>query len=102
MITTMRETMTGTVRLTGQNGDRPIRMTLRVTVPGALHPLTDLRAEATGRVEVPGFADDPAAAGTMDIAPLRGGRIGYRLAFTAHDGRRLWLYQAPFKVRSAH
>ncbi|RZU54071.1 hypothetical protein EV385_6008 [Krasilnikovia cinnamomea] len=91
MITTMRETMTGKVRLTGESGERPIRMTLRVTVPGALHPLTDLRAAATGRVEVPGFADDPAAAGTMDIAPIRGNRIGYRLGFTAHDGRRLWL-----------
>ncbi|MEU7907332.1 hypothetical protein [Actinoplanes sp. NPDC049118] len=91
MITTLREAMAGTVRLTGEGGERPIRLALRVTVPGALHPLADLRAEAAGRVQVPGFADDPAAKGSMDIAPLRAGRIGYRLAFTALDGRRLWL-----------
>ncbi|GGQ48597.1 hypothetical protein [Couchioplanes azureus] len=83
--------MTGTVRLRGETAERPLRLTLRFTAPGALHPLADLKAEATGRVQVTGFADDPAAAGTMEIAPLRGGRIGYRLAFTARDGRRLWL-----------
>ncbi|GAB1640869.1 hypothetical protein [Krasilnikovia sp. MM14-A1259] len=91
MITTLREAMTGTVRLTGEDTERPIRLALRVTAPGALHPLADLHAEAAGRVEVPGFADDAAATGSMQIAPLRSGRIGYRLAFTALDGRKLWL-----------
>ncbi|WP_211277764.1 hypothetical protein [Couchioplanes caeruleus] len=83
--------MTGAVRLSGEAGERPIRLTLRFTAPGALHPLADLRAEATVRVQVAGFADDAAATGSMEIAPLRAGRIGYRLAFTALDGRRLWL-----------
>ncbi|MFI5495157.1 hypothetical protein [Actinoplanes sp. NPDC051859] len=91
MITTLRETMTGTVRLTGQPDELPIRLTLEVSAPGIVHPFADLRAEATGSVQVPGFADDPAAHGTMDIAPLRAGWIGYRLRFTTLDGRQLWL-----------
>ncbi|MEV6598797.1 hypothetical protein AB0M36_18335 [Actinoplanes sp. NPDC051346] len=91
MITTLSETMTGTVRLTGRPDELPIRLTLRVSAPGAVHPFADLRAEAAGSVHVPGFADDAAASGTMDIAPLRAGWIGYRLGFTALDGRRLWL-----------
>lgn len=91
MFTTMREVMTGAVRLSGEAVERPITLALRFTAPGGLHPLADVRAEATGRVHVEGFADDPAATGSMEIAPLRAGRIGYRLAFTALDGRRLWL-----------
>jgi hypothetical protein len=91
VITTLREVLTGTLRLAGEAADRPLRLALRVTAPGAVHPLADLRAAVAGRVEVPGFADDPDAAGELHIAPLRGRRIDYRLGFTALDGRRLRL-----------
>ncbi|WP_210716743.1 hypothetical protein [Amycolatopsis acididurans] len=80
MRTTFSEVMAG-------NG----RLALDVEMPGVLHPFVDVVANASGRVEMPGLADDPAATGTVEIAPVTRRRIRYRLDFTALDGRRLHL-----------
>ncbi|PRX46573.1 hypothetical protein B0I33_107150 [Prauserella shujinwangii] len=83
--TTFSETMAG------DGGTRPCELRLDVDVPGLLHPLADVEAGLRGRVRIPGLADDPAATGTLHIAPVARRRIRYRLGFTALDGRRLHL-----------
>ncbi|GGT07624.1 hypothetical protein [Streptomyces chromofuscus] len=88
--TTFRETMLGTVRLDGADRARPVRLDLCVSADRVLRPHTTTDARATGRVRIAGLADDPAAQGEMEIAPLARRRIRYRIGFTA-DGRRLTL-----------
>ncbi|MEV6785250.1 hypothetical protein [Streptomyces sp. NPDC051098] len=88
--TSFGETMLGTVRLDGEDRSRPIRLDLRVTADRVLRPLGTTEAHASGRVRIAGRADDPAAAGQLEISPLARRRIRYRLSFTA-DGRRLTL-----------
>jgi hypothetical protein len=89
--TTFHEVMAGTVRLAGEQSDRTMRLTLAVESPGLLHPLADAAATLTGRVEIEGLADDPAATGAMRIAPIRARRIRYELSFSTLDGRPLRL-----------
>ncbi|TVT16612.1 hypothetical protein FNH05_36610, partial [Amycolatopsis rhizosphaerae] len=67
------------------------RLELDVDCPGVLHPLADVEAGLSGRVVLPGLADDRHATGTLHIAPVARKRIRYRLDFTASDGRRLHL-----------
>ena len=91
MHTTFHETMAGEALLTGEERPRPAQLDLAADVPGVLRPWADVEAAVTGRVRVDGFADDPAAAGTLRIAPVTARRIRYRLDFTARDGRRMHL-----------
>jgi len=88
--TAFAETMTGTVRLTGQSHPRPIRLDLAVRADTVLRPHRTTRAKLNGRVRIHGWADDVAAAGELDISPLARRRIHYRLRFTA-DGHRYLL-----------
>lgn len=88
--TTFGEVMAGPARLA--TGERvPLRLDLAVTSPGVLTLWGDTTAELTGRVTLPGLVDDPAATGTLEIAPLRRRRLRYRLTMRALDGRVLRL-----------
>jgi hypothetical protein len=89
--TTFSEVMAGPARLTGASEQRPLRLELDVTCPGLLKLWADTEATLTGRVSLPGTADDPHAVGTLQIAPLRRRRLRYQLAFRAEDGRPLRL-----------
>ncbi|WP_079078252.1 hypothetical protein [Streptomyces sp. CdTB01] len=88
--TRFTETMLGTVRLDPGGPVRRIRLDLRARAEEVLRPHRTLRARVDGRVRVAGLADDPDATGELEISPLAGRRIAYRLSFTA-QGRRLTL-----------
>nr|WSX75130.1 hypothetical protein OH826_15260 [Streptomyces sp. NBC_00899] len=88
--TAFRESMLGTVRLDGEDHTRRVRLDLHVTADRVLRPLGTTEAQAQGRVRIAGWADDPGAAGELEISPLARHRIRYRITFTA-DGRRLAL-----------
>lgn len=83
--------MEGTIRLAGEDRDRPMRLELSADLPGVLRPWGDTEGTLTGRAHVPGWADDGAAAGRLQVAPIAARRIRYTLDFTAADGRRLHL-----------
>ncbi|MFJ5216315.1 hypothetical protein ACIP98_16535 [Streptomyces sp. NPDC088354] len=85
--TVFAETMSGTVRLSGEDEDRPVRMELAVRCDRLLLPHRTTPARVTGRLRIAGRADDPEATGTLEISPLARRRIHYRLEF-ALDGRR--------------
>ncbi|MFF3763823.1 hypothetical protein ACFYYR_06985 [Streptomyces sp. NPDC001922] len=85
--TEFTETMTGSVRLPGEDRDRPARLDLAVRTDTLLLPHRTTEGRLTGRVRIAGWADDPAARGTLEISPLARRRIRYRIDFTA-DGRR--------------
>lgn len=87
--TTFQEVMAGTVRIGGE--ERPMRLDLAADLPRVLRPWGDTEGVLTGRVRVPGWADDPKATGTLRVAPVAAGRIRYRLDFTAEDGRAMRL-----------
>lgn len=87
--TVFDEVMSGTVRIGGE--ERPMRLELHVDLPEPLRPWGDTEGVLTGRVHVPGWADDPHAAGTLRVAPIAARRIRYRLEFRARDGRALLL-----------
>jgi hypothetical protein len=87
--TTFHEVMAGTVRLDGH--ERPMRLELGADLPGVLRPWGDASGALSGRVEVPGWADDRGASGTLRVAPIAARRIRYRLDFTAGDGRAMHL-----------
>ncbi|GLZ05045.1 hypothetical protein Acsp03_25110 [Actinomadura sp. NBRC 104412] len=91
--TTFSEVMEGTVRLKGERDEpvRPMRMELDADLPGVLLPWRTLEGSVSGRVTVPGWADDRAATGRLHVAPVTARRIRYTLGFTALDGRRLHL-----------
>ncbi|WP_433231742.1 hypothetical protein [Actinomadura formosensis] len=89
--TTFSEVMAGTLRLAGEERPRPMRLELDVDLPGVLCPWGDTEGALTGRVVVPGWADDEAASGRLRVAPLAARRIRYTMDFTAADGRRLHL-----------
>ncbi|WP_371495380.1 hypothetical protein OG871_07920 [Kitasatospora sp. NBC_00374] len=89
--TAFDESMVGTVRLAGEARDRPIRLDLAVRADRILLPHRTTDATLTGRVRIAGLADDPGAAGELEISPLARRRIRYRLDLTA-DGRRLTLH----------
>ncbi|MFH8369774.1 hypothetical protein [Streptomyces sp. NPDC018031] len=84
--TVFAETMTGTVRLTGEDHDRPVRLDLTVRLDGIPAPHRTCDARATGRLRIAGRADDRDVTGTLEISPLARRRIRYRLRFTA-DGK---------------
>ena len=84
-----RESMSGTYTLTGQPGvEQPIRFTLRVHAEDALAHVRDkdYQARVEGTLEMDGFADEVAVAGTMEIAPVQKRAIRYALSFVANDG----------------
>jgi hypothetical protein len=87
--TTFHEVMAGTVRLDGH--ERPMRLELGVDLPEVFRPWGDTSGTLCGRIEVPGWADDRCARGTLRVAPIAARRIRYRLDFTAGDGRPLHL-----------
>lgn len=89
--TVFAEVMEGSLRLAGEDRDRPMRLELTADLPGVLRPWGDAEGALTGRVHVPGWADDPAASGRLRAAPIAARRIRYTLGFTAVDGRRLRL-----------
>ncbi|MEV4008403.1 hypothetical protein [Actinomadura sp. NPDC049753] len=89
--TVFAEVMEGSLRLAGEDRDRPMRLELTADLPGVLRPWGDAEGALTGRVRVPGWADDPAASGRLRVAPMAARRIRYTLGFTAGDGRRLRL-----------
>jgi hypothetical protein len=89
--TTFREVMEGTIRLTGEPDSRTLRLELAASMPGLLHPRVDAVADATGRVLSPGWIDDPAAVGTIHIAPRTRRRLRYQLDFSTTEGQRLHL-----------
>jgi hypothetical protein len=64
---------------------------LDVDLPGVLRPWGDVEGALTGRVAVPGWADDAEASGRLRVAPVVARRIRYTMDFTAADGRRLRL-----------
>jgi hypothetical protein len=88
--TRFSEVMAGPARVQGAPVGE-LRLDLGVRVPGLLVLWGDLEARLTGRVTLPGLADDPCAQGTLQIAPLRRRRLRYRLSFRAVDGRLLRL-----------
>ncbi|MBQ0988333.1 hypothetical protein KBZ10_28265 [Streptomyces sp. F63] len=88
--TRFSETLLGTVRFGGGEPQRRIRLDLHARAGGVLRPWATTRAGLTGRVRITGLADDPHAAGELEISPLARRRIRYRLPFTAGD-RRLFL-----------
>lgn len=88
--TEFRETLLGTFRLDGEGRTRAGRLDLRASADTVLRPAGTTEARLTGRIRIAGWADDPHAAGELEISPLTRRRIRYRLAFTA-DGRRLTL-----------
>jgi hypothetical protein len=88
--TAFRESMIGSIRLDGEDHTRSVRLDLRVTADRVLRPLGTTQARAEGRVRIGGWADDPGAAGELEISPLARHRIRYRISFTA-AGRRLTL-----------
>ncbi|MFJ9722835.1 hypothetical protein ACIRP3_08760 [Streptomyces sp. NPDC101209] len=88
--TRFTETMLGTVRLDPGGPVRRIRLDLRARAEEVLRPHRTVRARIDGRVRVSGLADDPDTTGELEISPLAGRRIAYRLSFTA-QGRRLTL-----------
>jgi hypothetical protein len=82
-----RESMSGSYTLTGQPGvERPIRFTLRVHADDALTYVRDHLARVEGSLEMDGFADEVALAGTLEIAPVSKRLIRYELCFVANDG----------------
>ncbi|MFI6448443.1 hypothetical protein [Kitasatospora sp. NPDC050543] len=85
--TAFSETMLGTVRLAGEPDVRPVRLDLAARADTPLLPHRTTLATVNGRVRIRGLADDPAAVGELEISPLAGRRIRYRLEFTA-AGRR--------------
>jgi hypothetical protein len=89
--TIFHEVMEGTIRLTGEGLERPMRLELAADLPGVLTPRGDAEGRLTGRVHVPGLADDPEGTGMLRVAPIAGRQIRYRLDFGAADGRRLHL-----------
>jgi hypothetical protein len=90
--TTFHEVMAGTVRLGGHDGDeRPMRLELGADLPEVFRPWGDTSGTLRGRVEVPGWADDRRALGTLRVAPIAARRIRYRLDFTDAGGRALHL-----------
>ncbi|MFG2359287.1 GMC family oxidoreductase N-terminal domain-containing protein [Streptomyces sp. NPDC048521] len=88
--TVFGETMLGTLRLDDEPRTRRVRLDLTVSADRIIRPLGTTEARATGRVRITGWADDPSAAGELEISPLARRRIRYRVTFTA-DGRRLTL-----------
>ncbi|WP_338674853.1 hypothetical protein V1460_19060 [Streptomyces sp. SCSIO 30461] len=88
--TFFRETMLGTLRLAGEDSTRPVRLDLRVSADRVLRLSGTTHAATGGRIRIAGWADDPGAEGELEISPLAGRRIRYRLSFTA-DGRRISL-----------
>jgi hypothetical protein len=83
-----RETMSGTYTLSGQpNVERPLRFTLRVHAADALAHVRDHVARVSGTLEMDGFADEVAVAGTMVLTPLTKRVIRYELAFVGNDGQ---------------
>jgi hypothetical protein len=66
--------------------ERPARFTLRASTADALQHLRDGLVKVEGVLELPGFAEEAAVAGTMEIRPLDKRIIRYELAFVAHDG----------------
>ena len=83
--------MAGTVRLSGEAEDRAMRLDLAVASGQLLLPHRTTDATVRGRVRVAGgWADDPEAAGEMEISPLARRRIRYRMTFTA-QGERYFL-----------
>ncbi|MCP9971892.1 hypothetical protein LUX57_48100 [Actinomadura madurae] len=83
--------MEGVLRVAGEDTERPMRLELVATLPEVLRPWGDVEGELTGRVHIPGWADDRAAVGTLRVAPIAARRIRYTLEFTADDGRRMRL-----------
>jgi hypothetical protein len=82
-----RETMTGSYTLAGQPGvERPLRFQLRVHAEDAVAYARDHLAQASGTLEMDGFADEVAVAGTMLLTPLVKRVIRYELGFVANDG----------------
>ncbi|MBT2391979.1 hypothetical protein J7E87_21740 [Streptomyces sp. ISL-1] len=88
--TAFRETMLGTVRLEGEDRPRPIRLDLSAAADRVLRLRGTTDARITGRIRIAGWADDPCAEGELEISPLAGRRIRYRMSFMAGD-RRLTL-----------
>ena len=88
-VTTFSEVMSGPARLGGAAASRPMRLELDVVAPGLLKLWAVTEASMTGRAVLDGVADDPAATGSMLIAPIRRRRLRYQLAFQATDGRPL-------------
>jgi hypothetical protein len=83
-----RETMAGTWTHKGKPGEqRPITFTLRVMADDAVRHARDHHARVEGTLEMPGFADEAAVAGTMEIAPFTRKVIRYDLSFVGNDGQ---------------
>ncbi|MEU9014953.1 hypothetical protein AB0D12_35460 [Streptomyces sp. NPDC048479] len=85
--TAFRETMLGTVRLEGEDRARAVRLELSAAADRVLRPRGTTEARITGRIRIAGWADDPCAEGELEISPLAGRRIRYRISFTAGDRR---------------
>ncbi len=82
-----RETMSGSYTLIGQPGvERPLRFSLRVHAEDALAHARDHVARASGTLEMDGFADEVAVAGTLVLTPLTKRVIRCELTFVANDG----------------
>ncbi|MFG2301688.1 hypothetical protein [Actinacidiphila glaucinigra] len=76
--TVFAETMTGTVRLRGEDRERPVRLELTARSEDLLLPHRTTAALVTGRLRVAGRADT-AVSGTLEVSPLARRRIHYRL-----------------------
>jgi hypothetical protein len=90
-VTTFSEVMAGPARLRGEGGSRSLRLEVDVVAPGLLKLWADTEASMSGRAVLDGVADDPAATGTMHIAPIRRRRLRYQLVFHTADGAPLHL-----------
>jgi hypothetical protein len=80
------EVMEGTLQRDGESFDRPFRFELEVRAPDVLGFFSTAVGEAIGRVRIDGLAKDAPARGTLELSPLRHGRIRYTFTFPADDG----------------
>ncbi|MFF8848173.1 hypothetical protein ACF08N_36780 [Streptomyces sp. NPDC015127] len=85
--TAFAETMLGSVRLMGENRDRPVRLDLQVHAHKVLLPHRTTQATLSGQITIAGQGNQ-AVEGQMEISPLARRRIRYQLAFIL-EGRRV-------------
>jgi hypothetical protein len=81
-----RETMAGSLRVVGKEGDAPISFTIRARSRGLSAFLRRPWVEIEGEVFVEGIAEHRPLRGAIDMGPLVSRRIPYGFAFTGDDG----------------
>ena len=81
-----RETMAGSLRVVGKEGQAPISFTIRARSRGLSAFLGRALVEIEGEVFAEGIAEHRPLRGAIDMGPLLSRRIPYGFAFTGDDG----------------